>query len=585
MTGENSKEIPLLIYDSHKNKKYKKGRFLGKGSFAHCYEFKDIDTKKILAIKVFFKSNIKDENQRKNIYQEVSIQKSLDHINILRIYNCFEDINNIYMILDVCKNKSLMELHIRRKTVTEPEAKYFLKQLVSGMSYLHKNMIIHRDLKLANLLLDEKMDIKIGDFGLAAKLLSKDEKRRSLCGTPNYVAPEILLRIDYSFEVDIWSIGCVLYTLLVGKPPFECSSVKGTYSNIKNNYYTIPSTVNKKAQFLIRNLLHPEPSRRPLIDQILSYDFLKYGYIPSRLPVSCLTMEPKFEYLLKPSNNKLNNVMTRTNEEPLSSCHEKRTSNDKNNDNLRNLYRQLQDLLSKNIKNISGNLMDETLHPASSPVYFVSKWADYTEKYGLGYQLSDNSIGILFKDDTRIIVDAANSQIQYFDYDNKEFYFTRTTYPEHLTKKVKLIELFKNYMMNHLIRAADPMPKDGDEFARLPVLKTWIRNEVAIILYLSNGTLQCNFFDDHVKIILCPYMKAVTVIDSEKNLKTYKFKLISEFGCVPDILTKLKFIKETIYKMIRPKRKYIETNFVNNDDSDEMLLNYLIPTKNRKIEY
>ena len=103
-----------------------------------------------------------------------------------------------------------MELHKRRKALTEPETRYFMVQILAAVNYLHKNNIIHRDLKLGNLFLNDDMDIKVGDFGLAAKVEMEGERKRTLCGTPNYIAPEVLNKRGHSFEVDIWSIGCVL---------------------------------------------------------------------------------------------------------------------------------------------------------------------------------------------------------------------------------------------------------------------------------------------------------------------------------------------------------------------------------------
>ncbi len=109
------------------------------------------------------------------------------------------------------------------------------------MKYLHKNKVIHRDLKLGNLFLNDKLEIKLGDFGLAAKLEFENEKRHTVCGTPNYLAPEILSNKEgHSFEVDIWSLGVVLFALVVGKPPFETNEVKMTYDKIRKGIYTFP---------------------------------------------------------------------------------------------------------------------------------------------------------------------------------------------------------------------------------------------------------------------------------------------------------------------------------------------------------
>ncbi len=106
-----------------------------------------------------------------------------------------------------------MELHKRRKAITEPEARYFMRQLLLGVQHLHRQRIIHRDLKLGNLFLNDDMELKIGDFGLATRLEYDGERKKTLCGTPNYIAPEVLCKKGHSFEVDVWSIGCILYAI------------------------------------------------------------------------------------------------------------------------------------------------------------------------------------------------------------------------------------------------------------------------------------------------------------------------------------------------------------------------------------
>jgi polo-like kinase 1 len=117
--------------------------------------------------------------------------------------------------------------------------------MLSGIRYLHKFRIIHRDLKLGNLFLSEKMEIKLGDFGLATKVEFEGERKRTICGTPNYIAPEILEgKNGHSYEVDIWSLGVIMYTLLIGKPPFETNDVKTTYRRIKMNAYSFPENIS-----------------------------------------------------------------------------------------------------------------------------------------------------------------------------------------------------------------------------------------------------------------------------------------------------------------------------------------------------
>ena len=136
------------------------------------------------------------------------------------------------------------ELIKRRKKLTEIETQSYLIQMLNGIKYLHQNKVIHRDLKLGNLFLSEKLEIKLGDFGLAAKVEFDGEKKRTICGTPNYIAPDILEgKTGHSYEVDIWSLGVILYTLLIGKPPFETAEVKSTYKKIKMNNYSFPENV------------------------------------------------------------------------------------------------------------------------------------------------------------------------------------------------------------------------------------------------------------------------------------------------------------------------------------------------------
>ena len=155
------------------------------------------------------------------------IHKSIHHENIVNFEHYFEDTDNVYMLIELCPNQTLHELLKRRKTITELEVQYYVYQIVKALQYLHNLKIIHRDLKLANLFLTENMILKLGDFGLATKIEFDGERKRSLCGTPNYIAPEVLDgKTGHSFEVDIWGLGIIMYVLLIGKLPFETNNKK-----------------------------------------------------------------------------------------------------------------------------------------------------------------------------------------------------------------------------------------------------------------------------------------------------------------------------------------------------------------------
>eukprot|EP00980_Cylindrotheca_fusiformis_P018671 scaffold6219_cov146-Cylindrotheca_fusiformis.AAC.6 len=194
------------------------------------------------------------------------------------------------------------ELIKRRKRLTEPEAAYFMQQLLQAMQYLHhEQLVIHRDLKLGNLFLDKDMNIKVGDLGLATRLDTMEDKRKTICGTPNYIAPEVIhgdkATRCHSFEVDVWSMGVILYTWLVGKPPYEAKDVKATYQRILNNEYSFPTKVNvsDNAKSLISSMLKSNPSDRPGLDVIALHPFFTDSYIPDCLPADVTHVAPKWD--------------------------------------------------------------------------------------------------------------------------------------------------------------------------------------------------------------------------------------------------------------------------------------------------
>jgi polo-like kinase 1 len=166
---------------------------------------------------------------------------------------------------------------------------------------MHSHRVIHRDLKLGNLFINDKMEVKVGDFGLATKLEFDGERKRTICGTPNYIAPEVLEgKQGHSYEVDIWSIGVIIYTLIIGKPPFETSDVKTTYKRIRMNAYNFPENVaiSDAARNLITKILNNDPAKRPTVDEILTDEWMNNsGTIPRLLPASTLACPPSSTYI------------------------------------------------------------------------------------------------------------------------------------------------------------------------------------------------------------------------------------------------------------------------------------------------
>lgn len=168
-----------------------------------------------------------------------------------------------------------------------------------------------------------------------------------------------------------------------------------------------------------------------------------------------------------------------------------------------------------------------------------------------GYQLCDNSVGVLFNDSTRLILYNDGDSLQYIERDGTESYLTVSSHPNSLMKKITLLNYFRNYMSEHLLKAgANITPREGDELARLPYLRTWFRTRSAIILHLSNGTVQINFFQDHTKLILCPLMAAVTYINEKRDFQTYRLSLLEEYGCCKELASRLRYARTMVDKLL-----------------------------------
>lgn len=198
----------------------------------------------------------------------------------------------------------------KRKYLTLPEIRRFVIQICGAVKYLHHRHIVHRDLKTGNLFLDENMNVKVGDFGLAALLVTEKEmevkRRTTMCGTPNYLAPEILEKgKGHDEKVDLWAIGVIAYTLAVGKAPFHASTKEEIYKKLRSGTYTWPelsATTNQSADLrdLVASLLVPE-EQRPPPDQIVSQNFFKIAFVPAIIPSSARERAPSWSDLSMPS--------------------------------------------------------------------------------------------------------------------------------------------------------------------------------------------------------------------------------------------------------------------------------------------
>uniref|UniRef100_A0A8C1XYK1 Serine/threonine-protein kinase PLK4 n=1 Tax=Cyprinus carpio TaxID=7962 RepID=A0A8C1XYK1_CYPCA len=248
---------------------------LGKGSFACVYRAKSVNTGLEVAIKMIDKKAMHKAGMVQRVINEVEIQCRLKHPSVLELYNYFEDSNYVYLVLEMCHNGEMSRyLKERKKPFTEEEARHFMHQIVKGMLYLHTHGIMHRDLTLSNLLLTTSMNIKIADFGLATQLKLPSEKHFTMCGTPNYISPEVATRSAHGLESDVWSLGCMFYAFLTGRPPFDTDTVKHTLNKVVLGEYQMPTHISAEAQDLIQQLLQKNPAVRPSLSTVLDHPFM-----------------------------------------------------------------------------------------------------------------------------------------------------------------------------------------------------------------------------------------------------------------------------------------------------------------------
>ncbi|XP_063074996.1 serine/threonine-protein kinase PLK3 isoform X1 [Engraulis encrasicolus] len=601
---------PEVVVDVEGKRSYQKGKILGKGGFARCYEMTDVATEKTYAVKVIPQSRVIKPHQRGKVMNEIELHRTLQHKHVVKFSHHFEDAENIYIFMELCSRKSLAHIWKARHTLTDPEVRYYLKQIISGLKYLHNKGILHRDLKLGNFFVSESMELRLGDFGLATKLETGDQKRKTICGTPNYLAPEVLNRQGHGTESDVWSLGCVIYTLLCGNPPFETLDLKETYKCIKDVRYTLPPTLLPAAQKLISSILQKNPADRLTLDQILSHDYFK-GFTPDTLPPSSCVMVPEFNHPTparklftkvaktlfgrkkskvekcpveeKDDISKLVSGIVKCSVSRQMSCkvvgaqeatsptgalassdpfdvqaeEESRKSSSPSSKSTID-SRTLEDTttsagVARSAVNVLNNCL--ALMPAASrnpmciqkpkPFIWVTKWVDYSNKYGFGYQLSNQNIGVLFNDGTHLSLCEQRKVIHYSLGNNLHFKFQADALPERLQSQKQIVELIANYMEQNLMEGGDVPDEDLPPPSESPVLLQWVKTDHALVMFFNNGTVQVNFYTDHTKLILCKAADSsyiLTYINRERVSRTFSVDVLSDRGCSAELRHRIRYV-------------------------------------------
>ncbi|BFZ56928.1 hypothetical protein PYCC9005_003978 [Savitreella phatthalungensis] len=250
---------------------------IGSGATGQVYRCRDLATQEKVAVKVLRREVVADKSRMALISREVDIHRSIGcHRRILRFIRSFQDDGLDFIVTELCSGSTLFSylLHNCPTGMIEMDARPIIADLADALCFLHAHGVLHRDLKLSNLLLDDDRQVKIADFGLAIR--AKDAATSPLaCGTPNYIAPEILAQAPYTQAADCWSLGCVMVALLTGKPPFQGEQVAETLHLVsKAAYRPLPRASTKKAKMLVHALLSLDASARPTAAEVLKHAFV-----------------------------------------------------------------------------------------------------------------------------------------------------------------------------------------------------------------------------------------------------------------------------------------------------------------------
>ncbi|XP_069818558.1 inactive serine/threonine-protein kinase PLK5 isoform X2 [Dendropsophus ebraccatus] len=584
MTHPHKKELPGDGDDSNQ------------GAFGRCYKCTDVSSRQVFAVKMISHTRKLVKQQRGGVEKEIELHSQLKHRNIVRFYHNFRDQKYMYLVMEYCRHKSVAHILRIRKLLTEPEVRYYMKQILQGVQFLHQQGIIHRDLKLSNFFIAKNMVVKIGDLGLATTVDQCEKIPGVICGTPNYLSPEVLAKDGHSFKSDIWALGCIMYTMLSGHSPFRARSQKEMYYFIREGFFSMPSYISLSGRRLIISLLASCPSSRPCIEDILTHEFFTQGYTPEKLSSATCHTAPTFSFSLNltkffrkaakvlyrgvfhksfcsdfaEAEGYKSSIVVPTEslgslssdkmyqdeevEETLRACdeslnilmkgrmsHRSRSASQKRREVLgRRVVEDLMLILDDCLHNIKPGKLNSKVQ-VTCPILWVTKWVDYSNKYGFGYQLSDNCTGVLLSDGTHTILSPHLQKVCYSTSSQEHITFPEWSPPCKLGIKMKILRFFSQYMKENILEGGDlrAMPS---QYVRTLCLLQFIKTDQALLMLFSNGTLQVNFYHDRTKIILSKEQQGylLSFIDQERQSCTLPLSVLQN-SCPPFIIQRLEY--------------------------------------------
>ena len=494
---ENDDLIPktiVHIVPGQKITSYKRYEELGHGGFAKVFRATNELTGESVAIKVTSKERLRKPKYAQKQQLEVEIQRSLNHPNIVKALDYFEDGCYAYLVLELCEC-SLKTLLRKRYRFTESQTVRYLRDIIAGVSYLHDNRIIHRDLKLENFLMDKNGHVKIADFGLSAKLEHDDDKKFSVCGTPNYLSPEMITDPGkgMSYEVDIWAIGVSAFAMLTGRLPFQARDKQGTYAQIKNCKYDFPTNIviSKAARQFVEATLKVDPKQRPTALEL------------SEHPV-------------------------------LVSHHSERKNRE---------HAGTENQCQNSPIDVNAACL---MMPV--PDCFVSRFCDQSEKYGLGYLLINGTVGACFNDSSRMVLDPHQQFIQYWDTYTEQVPEVVTIFDKRLAKKIAVLMRFSLSLRKTNTLYKLPK-KQFDPSVPMIHVKYWYRTEQATLFRMDDRNIQVNFSDRKKLIIFWTERTMMVVPSLFEQGRLIPLSMMNRKGLESDEKSRFLVAKDMLTKM------------------------------------
>ncbi|XP_071368484.1 MAP/microtubule affinity-regulating kinase 3a isoform X6 [Centroberyx affinis] len=256
---------------------YRLLKTIGKGNFAKVKLARHILTGREVAIKIIDKTQL-NPNSLQKLFREVRIMKILNHPNIVKLFEVIETERTLYLVMEYASGGEVFDYLVAHGRMKEKEARAKFRQIVSAVQYCHQKHIVHRDLKAENLLLDADMNIKIADFGFSNEF-TLGNKLDTFCGSPPYAAPELFQGKKYDGpEVDVWSLGVILYTLVSGSLPFDGQNLKELRERVLRGKYRIPFYMSTDCENLLKRFLVLNPAKRGTLEQIMKDRWINAGF-------------------------------------------------------------------------------------------------------------------------------------------------------------------------------------------------------------------------------------------------------------------------------------------------------------------